>query len=175
MILLLQVLVGLIIFIETVGLPLVVLFRQPSGQKPKSAFLQGLYLDQNPSSRDKTFALLVNTGLIVSCLILYFIQGSFGFLLIGTKFFLVVLSRNILKDYRASFGDERDFDLTLRARSASLAVTVGLLMLYFITFPTVLDAFSVMAGFYVARYLLELVFVYLINAAQNRELETEEA
>jgi hypothetical protein len=162
MIFVMKILICTLIFLQTVVAPVVVLLRQPNRQRV-----------------NYNFSLLSHSAvrfvLVAMCLGLYFLENSLGFLFVGLTFLLVGLSRFVLRDYKASFGDERDFDLASRARSASLLAGSGFLTLYFIAFPTTLDAFSVIAGFRLVQYFLEFMFVYLINAAQNRELEQEEA
>jgi hypothetical protein len=162
MIFVMKILICTLIFLQTVVIPIVVLFRQPNRQRVNYNF--------SLSSHGT-----VQFVLVAMCLGLYFLENSLGFLFVGLTFLLVGISRFLLRDYKASFGDERDFDLASRARSASLFMVVGVIMLYFIAFPTTLDAFSLIAGFRLVQYLLEIVFVYLLNAQQNRELETEEA
>jgi hypothetical protein len=162
MIVAMKVLICGLIFLQTVAAPLVVLFRQPSRQRVNYSF--------SLLSRSA-----VQFVLVAMCLGLYFLENSLGFLFVGLTFLLVGISRFVLRDYKANFGDERDFDLASRARSASLLAGSGFLTLYFVAFPAKLDAFSVITGFRLVQYFLEFMFVYLLNLQQNRELETEEA
>jgi hypothetical protein len=175
MILVAEILICCVIFMQTVVVPIVVLFRQPSGQIPQSGFFGRLYSNKKPSPQNKIFSWFPQIALSALCFMLFFTQGTYGFLWIGILFVLVAVSRLVLHEYKSLFGDERDFDLMLRTRSASLFVAVGSLMLYFIAFPNAVDAFTLIAGFRLVQYFLEIVFVYLVNAAQNRTLETEEA
>ena len=162
MIVVVKILICVLIFLQTVVAPLVVLLRQPSHQRVTYSF--SLLSDS-----------AVQFVLVAMCWWLYFSGNSLGFLFVGLTFLLVGISRFVLRDYKAFFGDERDFDLASRARSASLLAGSGFLTLYFIALPATLDAFSVIAGFRLVQYFLELTFVYLINLQQNRQLETEEA
>jgi hypothetical protein len=162
MIVVVKILICALIFLQTVVAPLVVLFRQPSRQRVNYNF--------SLLSRGA-----VQFVLVAICLGLYFLENSLGFLFVGLTFLLVGISRFVLRDYKASFGDERDFDLASRARSASLLAGSGFLTLYFVAFPATLDAFGVIAGFRLVQYFLEFMFVYLLNAQQSRELKTEEA
>lgn len=157
-------LICIVIFMQTVVSPITVLFRKASKR-----------LSIPKAIKSNTEKFIIPALLLGLCFTVFFVKGSLGFLFVGLQVLIVVLVKYILKDYPSMEGDERDFELTLRARSAALFVALGIAMLYFIAFPATLDAFTVIAGVRLVQYILEVSFVYSLNAAQNQELEAEEA